>query len=93
LAGYLRGTSLLGEAHTPFMDLLAIDAHRRRRLDPKTHAIALNGDHGDADVISDDNFLPDMARKYEHGSPSWESPLRWLRPGWGSVSVSFSSLF
>src|SRR5438874_7333906 len=40
---------LRGEGCAPLMDFLAIDANRRRRLDPQAHAIALDGDHANTD--------------------------------------------
>ncbi len=68
-ARYAGMALFLGEGRAPFMDLLTVDANRRRRLDPQAHAIALDGDHADTDVFSDDNFLPDAARKYKHVPP------------------------
>src|SRR5579864_3128597 len=50
--------------HAAGIDFVALHADRARRFDADAHAIAADGDHGDANFTGDDDFFTDTTRKY-----------------------------
>src|SRR5687767_4539856 len=61
------------------VDLLAVDADLLRGVDPQTHLVAADVDHGDLDVVADHDRLVSLTGQHQHV---------WLLPGMGTAAAA-----
>jgi hypothetical protein len=74
------------------MNLLSIYSRVFRGGDPQSDAVALDGNDGDANIVADDELLPNLARVNKHeGTLMRTEPSSWtggIPPSWAPLTMS-----
>jgi hypothetical protein len=70
-----RNRSAIGVGGLRFSQFFAADQHAGRRLNADLYAVAAEADHGDTDLVVDDDFLSGLSRQDQHALFS----LRFIR--------------